>query len=264
MSCHLAKQLDLLSYGKTCVHRLDSRSKLAAGAFFIICVLSFPKYSVSPLVPLFILPLLLAVLGQVPLRLIIRMLLIACPFALMVGVFNPLLDSAVWLKIGTLTLSAGWLSFASIVLRFILSLSMVLVIVGTTSFPQLLHGLCQLGLPQPFVVQLQFLYRYLFLLVEEGASISQARQVRDPVHKYPNIHTGKSMLYCLLARSWERAHRVFLCLKTRGFSGSFIAGASQILRWTDVLFLILWVCACLVLRIFPLAQSLGQWLLRTN
>jgi cobalt/nickel transport system permease protein len=261
VSCHLAQQLDLLGYGSSCIHRLDSRSKLISAAVFVVCVVSFPKYAVSALVPLLLLPVLIGIFGDVPLCLVMRLLLVASPFAVMVGIFNPLLDPNVWFKVGPHAVSAGWLSFSSIVLRFVLSVSMVLVIIGTTSIPRLLHGLRQLGLPRAFVTQLQFLYRYLFLLIEEGESISRARQVRDPVRKRPSIGTAKQMLYCLLWRSWERANRVFMCMKARGFERDFTAANENRLHCADVVFLVLVVSACLTARFVPLMQTFGEWLL---
>jgi cobalt/nickel transport system permease protein len=264
MSCHPAQQLDLLGYGSTCIHRLDSRSKVIGAVVFVVCVVSFPKYAVSALVPLFLLPVLIGILGEVPPRVVVRLLLAACPFAIMVGIFNPFLDRNIWFRAGSVAVSAGWLSFGSIILRFILSVGMVLVIIGTTSIPKLLQGLRQLGLPHAFVTQLQFLYRYLFLLIEEGESISRARQLRDPVRRHPDFRTAKQMLYSLLWRSWERASHVFLCMKARGFERDFLNPHGGKLHLADIAFLLLVVCTCLAARFISLMQPFGEWLLRSG
>ena len=262
MSCHAAEQLDLLGYGRTCVHRLDSRSKLLAAMSFVVCVASFPKYEVSALVPLAVVPVSIGVLGGVPLRLVLRLLIAASPFALMLGMFNPLLDRTVWLKIGSVVISAGWLSFASILIRFMLSVGMVLVLIATTSVPGLLSGLRRFGLPRPFVDQVQFLYRYLFLLLEEGEHISHARQVREPLRRNPDLRTAKAMLYSLLWRTWERANSVFLCLKCRGFETDLPVFQRSSAGWRDLMFLMLSIGTCLAVRFLPLTESLGEFLLR--
>ncbi|HBA82785.1 MAG TPA: cobalt ECF transporter T component CbiQ [Verrucomicrobia bacterium] len=261
MSCHAAQELDLLGYGDSVIHRLDGRAKLLGAMVYVICVASFPKYAVADLIPFSVFPLVLGVLGGVPGHLILRLLCLAAPLAVLVGLFNPLLDTAPAVQIGTLTLGAGWLSFLSIVLRFALSLSMVLVVVATTSLPGLLHGLLQLGVPRPFVTQLQFLYRYLFLLVEEGQHLSRARQLRNPTRRHVSLGVLPKLLSALLWHTWERAEKVFLCMKVRGFQGDFPLSQSRRFRINDGLFLGAMALLCVLLRSLPLVQWLGQFIL---
>ena len=51
--------LDMLSYKDTFIHRLDPRTKLCATVFFVVTVVSFPKYEVSGLLPFLFFPVLL-------------------------------------------------------------------------------------------------------------------------------------------------------------------------------------------------------------
>ena len=94
MSCHEADRLDRLSYLDSPAHRLDPRAKLLATLAFVVAVVSFPKYEVSALTPFVFFPLLLAGAGGIPLGLIARRVVIVSPFAIMIGLFNPLLDRA--------------------------------------------------------------------------------------------------------------------------------------------------------------------------
>jgi cobalt/nickel transport system permease protein len=262
VSCHAARELDLLGYRSTPIHHLDSRVKLLATLVFILCVASFPKYAVFPLIPLFAFPLALGILGRTPARLVFRILFVAAPFAVLVGIFNPLLDTAPAFRVGPLQVGAGWVSFTSILLRFLLSVSMALVLVSTTSLPGLLHGLLQMRVPRAFVTQLQFLYRYLFLLIEEGQGMSRARSLRDPRHRNAGIRLLRPLLSSLLWRTWDRADRVYRSMKARGFQGDMPSLHRDHLHASDVAFLVGSVAACIAARVLPLTQWLGAAVVR--
>jgi len=68
-------------------------------------------------------------------------------------------------------------------------MSSVLVLTATTSFPALCQGLTSLRVPRAFVVQLLFLYRYLFLLAEESGRLRRARDLRA---SRTRAHVGES------------------------------------------------------------------------
>ena len=48
----------------------------------------------------------------------------------------------------------------------------------TTPFALLLEAMRQLGMPRMIVVQLGFLYRYLFVLIDEAMRLRRARDFR--------------------------------------------------------------------------------------
>ena len=162
------RQLDLMATGNTGVHRLDARAKVLVTLVFILAVVSLGRYELAALFPFFLYPAVLMALGNLPVRHIARKVLVVLPFALMVGMFNPLFDQVVLVRLGPIGISGGWLSFASILVRATLTVGAALILVGITGFPAICQALDQLGLPRIFTVQLLFLYRYLFVLSEEG------------------------------------------------------------------------------------------------
>lgn len=247
MMLEAARKLDRLGYGDSPVHRLDPRVKILAALLFAATVASFPKYALAAPAALAFAPFLLAWFGDVPFCVIGRMLLLAAPFALMVGLFNPLFDRAP-MVLGHWTVAAGWISCASILLRFALSMSMVLVLVATTALPDLLRGLRSLHVPAAFVTQLQFLYRYLFLLADEGARMGRARLLRDPWRRHASVATARAMIAALLVRATDRAERVHHALQARGFRGEFPARRQAVLRPQDALFLGALASLCVAVR----------------
>jgi cobalt/nickel transport system permease protein len=258
MSCYEADRLDRLAYLDSPAHRLDPRAKLLATLAFIAAVVSFPKYEVSALAPFVFFPLLLAAAGNVPLRLIARRVAIVSPFAIMIGLFNPLLDRAPGIVVGPVPISAGWLSFASILARFALTMSSVLVLTATTSFPSLCQGLTALRVPRAFVVQLLFLYRYLFLLAEESARLRRARDLRGLGARGRTLRVAAAALGVLFTRTLDRAERIYQAMAARGFDGTIRQLRTLRFRGSDALFLAGVAGAAAVLRTLPVTAWIGS------
>jgi cobalt/nickel transport system permease protein len=262
VSCYEADRLDRLAYGDSPVHRLDPRAKLLATLAFVVAVVSFPKYEVAALAPFVFFPLVLAGLGDVPLRLIARRVAIVSPFAIMIGLFNPLLDRAPGVVLGGVTIDAGWLSFASILARFALTMSAVMVLTATTSFPALCQGLNALGLPRVFVVQLLFLYRYLFLLAEEAGRLRRARELRAQRGRGFTLRTAGAMAGSLFVRTLDRAERIYQAMAARGYDGEIRQLRRIRFRTADAVFLAAVVLGAALLRAVPLTHWVGRWGLR--
>jgi len=262
LSVLAARELDRLGYADGPLHRLDARAKLLVSAGFLVAVASFPRYEVAGLAPFALGPCALAAVGRVPLRPILRLVLAASPFAVLVGLANPFLDTAPAARVAGVTLSGGLLSFLSIVLRFGLCTSTLLLLVATTPLPRLARGLRALGAPAALSLQLTMLYRYLFLLLEEGERLAAARLLREPARRLPRFATAHRMLSVLLHRTFERGARVYRCMLVRGFEGELPSLRSEGLRRADALFLAAGLGLCLAGRLFPLTRWAGTLLAR--
>ena len=118
--------MDTLAGQDTAVHRLDPRAKLITTMIFIAVVVSFGKYEVSALIPFIFYPVFLLAAGNLPLAYILRRILLVSPFAILVGIFNPILDQNIFMMVGGLSITGGWVSFASILLRFTLTVGAAL------------------------------------------------------------------------------------------------------------------------------------------
>lgn len=101
--------------GSGMVKSLDPRAKILVTLMFVVAVTSFGKYEVSRLMPFALYPAAMAGLSGVSPGLVLKRTLIAAPFILLVGLFNPLFDRAPLLRIGPLVLTGGWMSFFSII-----------------------------------------------------------------------------------------------------------------------------------------------------
>ena len=254
------RSLDALAARDTPLTRLDARAKVITTLAFIVVVVSFDRYAVAALLPLAAYPVLLAVLGEVPAAPLVRKLLLAAPFAVLVGMFNPLLDRTPMLAFGETTVAAGWVSFASILLRFALTVGAALVLVAGTGMHTLCAALGRLGVPQVLTAQLLFLFRYAFVLGAEAARMATARELRSGGRTLALSAYGPLAGHLLL-RSFERARRVHLAMVARGFDGEL--RSLRTLRWSprDTAFVLGWCAFFLLVRAADLPQALGRLLL---
>jgi len=251
--------LDQLSYKNTVVHRLDPRAKLVVTLLFLFTVISFSKYEIFALLPFFLYPMLLMTLGEIPFALIFKKVLLVSPFAVFIGIFNPLLDSAQVPIFKDFTVSAGWLSFVSILLKFTLTVSTALLLVATTSFPGVCHALRKVGLPSIFVSQLLFLYRYLFVLMEEAMRIVRARNMRSFGGRGQDVKIFVRLVGALFVRAVERAERVYHAMLSRGFGGDMPTLKQFQIKLSDVVFVLCSGAVLFVFRFYPATEILGRF-----
>lgn len=239
----------------------DPRALLLTALACIVTTVSFERHTVAALLPLALFPLSLAVRAQLPWRLLKRTLLLAAPFVLMVGLFNPLLERETALWLGAVPVSAGWLSLLSILLRAAVAITTTLALVASTGMPALCNAMNCLRVPRALTLQLWLLYRYLFVLGAEASRMDTARRLRAGAQPRPNLATWAALLGQLLLRSVDRAQRLHQAMLARGFAGSLPSAPMQ-WRPADSAFLAGWCAFFIAVRTLDLPALLGQALLR--
>jgi cobalt/nickel transport system permease protein len=254
------KRLDLLAREESAVHRLDPRAKVLTTLVYILCVVSFGRYELAAMLPFLLYPVVLLALADLPAGYIARKVLVVLPFAVMVGLFNPLFDRQVILQLGPLEIWGGWVSCASIVVRALLTAGAAIVLIAVTGFPAICEALERLGMPRVFAVQLLFLHRYIFVLTDEGGRVARARQLRSCGRKGLGLRQFGPLVGHLLLRTWERAERIHMAMLARGFSGEIHARRQGRFGGREAAFLIGWSLLFITLRLYNLPQLLGRLL----
>lgn len=254
--------LDQLAYQNTAVHRLDPRAKVVTTLVFIVCVVSFNKYELLGMLPFVLFPLALAIEGDLPLGFIAKRLLIVSPFAILIGLFNPLFDQTTVAQLGGLEISGGWVSFASIMLRFLLTTSAAFVLIGVTSFNNVCAALERLGVPDVLATQLLLLYRYIFVLADEALRMARSRGLRSFGRRGMGMKVYGHMLGHLLLRTYDRAQRIYLAMQCRGFDGH--VRVARRLRFTarDATFVAGWSAVFVAFRVYNVPLTLGHFVTR--
>jgi cobalt/nickel transport system permease protein len=252
------KVLDLLANGNSKIHRLDARAKVLVTLVFTLCVVSYNRYELAALFPFFIFPVVMISLAGLPPFFILKKIILLCPFVLAVGIFNPVFDRAIVLQLGPLGISGGWISFASILIRSVLTVGTAFILVGVTGFTAVCQAFERLGMPQVFAVQLLFLYRYIFVLTEESGRSSRARELRSCGKKGLGIRSFGSMVGHLLLRTWQRAERIHMAMLARGFTGEFHASRQSCFGAPEIRFILFWSTLFIFLRLQNVSQLLGS------
>ncbi len=250
--------MDTLAGGESFLHRLDPRAKLITAFAFIVTVISFDKYALSAMTPFFIYPIVLMSFGGLPYRYILKKILLVSPFAVLVGIFNPLIDRGIVMHLGPIGVSGGWISFVSIILRFVLTVTAALILISLTGFNAVCAALEKFGVPRPFVVQLLFFYRYIFVLTDETERMARASSFRAPNSKIITFKTFVSLVGSLLLRTFDRAERIYSAMCCRGFDGRIRIIRSMRIGYREIVFIFGWILVFILFRYSNIPLRLGE------
>ncbi|MGD2041928.1 MAG: cobalt ECF transporter T component CbiQ [Anaerolineae bacterium] len=228
--------LDRYRQGTSLVHQLDPRLKLLATLAFVLVVTTTPPGHWLLFALLAALACGAVLTAQVPLVEGLKRSAIVLPFVGMVAISLPFtqagdvvwswrpFDSAQGGLFGfTLTITDGGLAlFATVMIKAWLSVMVSGLLVATTPFPDLLKAMRSLHIPAVLTATISFMYRYLFVLIDEAMRLQTARAARS-------VGTGRTvwwraqvlggMIGSLFIRSYERSERIYAAMLSRGFSG---------------------------------------------
>jgi cobalt/nickel transport system permease protein len=154
--------------------------------------------------------------------------------------------------------TGGWLSFTSIMLRFLLTVGAALTLIACTGMNRLGASMEQLGVPRVFVVQLLFLYRYLFVIADEGGKMFRSVELRSEKGRHVPLRIYGLLVGTLLNRSMDRAERVYRAMIARGFDGEIHVMRPTAFGWKDAAFIAAWLAFFIVARTWNLAVGIGQ------
>ena len=235
--------LDQYSERDSIIHRLDPRTKLITTLSFILAVVLTPPDRWQAFALYFLLVATLILLSRVPPLYVLKRSLVIMPFVLLIAIFIPFFKEGevagsynLWLWQVTVTYS-GLQVFWNILAKAWLSILSLILLTSTTKFSNLLKGLENLRLPRVMTMILSFMYRYLFVLVDEVMRMKQARDSRNfGGGRLWQLRTIGNMIGTLFIRSYERGERVYAAMTARGFDGQTRTLGSLSFGQLDVFF----------------------------
>lgn len=221
---------------QSAIHQLDPRVKVVVTVLFIVANALLPDGAWLAFLAAWALLLFVSGAAQIGLGWLLKRSLIVGPFLLAaVTVIFTLPGNALaqW-QLGPWTLvptDAGLMRFVSIFIRSWLSVQMAILLTATTQFPDLIHALHHLRVPNVLVSIISFMYRYLFELANEAGRLLRARESRSAAG-VNGRSSGGSLLWRakiaghmvgqLLLRSFERSDRVYNAMVARGYNGRLL------------------------------------------
>jgi cobalt/nickel transport system permease protein len=253
--------IDKYAYGDSVIHRLDARVKLIMTLVFTGLIVSLPKTQLSILFCYAVGPFLMLVMAGIPLRFVCKHTLSVSPFILVLALTCPFFDrTPVEVSFGPFvgTWTAGWLRCFTILGKFMVSLGALIALISTTRFSDLLAALQRLKVPQVLVMQLGFLYRYIFLLIDTAHHMLRARSSRRlrRLGFRLELKVITAMLGTLLLKSLDTAQQVTHAMQARGFTGQWHYSTQQAFQARDILFIGLGAGYMLVIYILMLPNML--------
>ena len=243
------KSFENLSAGKTAVHRLHPLIKLISAFVYITIVVSYGRYEFARLSAYLFYPFIMMALAELPYRLLLQRMLIAMPFCLFAGIFNVFIDRAAAFAIGSVMISFGMLSLATILMKTYLCVMAALLLVATTPFTQLTTQLRRLHVPKVFVMVFEMTFRYIGVLFEEAHSMTIAYKLRAGNKKTLEMKHMGSFAGQIMLRGFDRAERIYAAMCCRGYSPEHIPIRRQQLSGADILVLMAVCLPSIILRI---------------
>jgi len=208
------------------IHKLDPRTKFITSLAFIVLVVLTPIRNWHAFALYFCLIATCLAISKLPPLYVLKRSLVIVPFVLVIAIFIPFLKPGevagsynIWLWQISVTYD-GLLVLANVATKAWLCVLSLISLSATTKFTDLLKGLKQLGMPKVIVLILSFMYRYIFVLVDEVMRMRQARDSRNVGGgRLRQLKTIGSMIGTLFIRSYERGERIYAAMLARGFDG---------------------------------------------
>lgn len=224
------------------LQRMDPRVKLAG--FLLILIASAFSHSMMIVVGLLAFSLVLAAGSRLFGLSFLRRVWIFMPFytALVALPALVLTPGDVAFRAGIFTITQqGIRTAAFLTLRVAVSVSFMLLLILTTSWPVLLKALRSLGFPRTLVFLLSVTYRYIYVLLSSANNLFLARKSRKlgPEAWQSTSRWTGALFGSLLEKSYVLSNEVFLAMKARGFRGEAEVLVDFRLRSHDVAWMIL-------------------------
>ncbi len=204
------------------IHQLDPRAKLLGFAALIVICVSTPP-DLYPTFALYLgLELSLIAISRLPWRHVAKRMLAVLPFVLVVALFLPFFNQGGGsYNLGPLSVSAhGLLVLWNVAAKSTVSVLAVILLSSTTPFPELLKGMERLKVPRLLTTIMSFMYRYIFVLVDETQRMRRARDSRGWGGRWLwQTKVIGHMIAALFLRSYERGERVYAAMLARGYDG---------------------------------------------
>ena len=259
--CEL-REMDALAAEDSPVHRLHPLCKLLVTVCYIVTVVSFPKYDFSGLAVMVLYPVILFQAAGIPVRLCFYRLRIVLPLVCAVGLVNPFLDHTPLLRLGNLVVTGGVVSMLTLMMKGIFSLMASFLLIAATPIDSLCAALRKLHIPSILVTLLLLTYRYIGVMIQEVAVMTEAYKLRAPGQKGIHISAWGSFLGQLLLRSIDRAEELYGSMLLRGFRGEFYYADVPPCRMSGVLFTVGCAAAFLAARLVNVPALLGSLFVR--
>jgi cobalt/nickel transport system permease protein len=218
--------LDKFASGDSPLHRRDPRAKTVAFFALLAVTVLVPVGVWWPLAAIAAALGLLWLASGVPAGYLLKRVVALSPFMIFSVVFFPFFQPGDILWRGALgswpihITRQGLELSGNIAAKFALSVLILGLLFSVTRFQHFLYALREFRVPQMLVMQLGFLYRYLFIIHDEAERMWRAREARSGGRGgWLLWRATGGLIGSLFLRSFARSQRIYWAMLARGFSG---------------------------------------------
>ena len=208
--------LEQFAKRKLWINSLSPAFKILVTMFYIICNTFLHKYDLSRALIFGIYPILFFSIVDIPYKAILGKLIIPATLSVTLGILNPFLDRDIILHFGDIPISGGLLSFATLFVKALNTISATLLLVSTTTIDSLGRGLAFYKIPSRFIMLLLLMYRYIGILLDEVSRTMEAYQLRSSC-KSIHISVWGSLVGQIMIRSYKRSEEIYNAMLLRGY-----------------------------------------------
>ena len=256
------RQMDELAAQKSPIHSLSPLAKFLTTVCYIIFVVSFDKYDFTAMSVFLLYPIVIFQVSGIPVSLCFYKLRFVLPLVCAVGIVNPFLDHTPVGMVGSVVITGGVVSMLSLMLKGVLSLMASFLLVATTPMDSLCAALRKIHVPGMIVTLILLTYRYVTVMLEEVAIMTDAYRLRAPGQKGIHISAWGSFLGQLLLRSMDKAQELYQSMLLRGFNGAFSYGEKKYPAAASAAFFLGWAAFFAAARYVNIPAWLGGLFVR--
>jgi cobalt/nickel transport system permease protein len=204
------------------IHRLDPRAKLLGFVGLTVVAVTAPITAWPVWVVCASVLVLVAAAARIGPRTVWRRARLILPLVLFVGAFVPFARSGhVVASLGPFDITREGLEvWAAASVKATVGTVSAVMLAATTAYPQVLRALEALRVPRTVTMIAAFMYRYLFVIVDE---VQRMRAARDARGYRPRTMFGAGAVgrvaSALFLRTHARGERVYLAMLSRGYDG---------------------------------------------
>jgi cobalt/nickel transport system permease protein len=189
------------------IHLLDPRVKIVASLLIVLICVSTPSHYHFAFAAYLAIVVAAILISRAPLLIFLKRWLVVLPFVLVVLVSIPFISQP---------FQALW----NVLIKSTIAILTLTLLSQTTPFNEILEGLERMRVPRIFIMIGSFMYRYVWVLLDEITRMKRARDSRLYGGRWlPDAKTIGMMIGSLFLRSYERAERLYVAMVSRGYEG---------------------------------------------
>ena len=181
------------------------------------------------------------------------MLLLVC----LVGIANPFLDKVLVATIGSVVITTGIVSMATLMLKGIFTVLASYILIATTTIEDICYALRILHMPKSMVTLVMLIYRYVIVLLKEVERMNVAYKLRSPGQKGIHINVWGAYVGQLLLRSIDKAETVYDSMQLRGYNVEYIGHYELKKKTASIAYGVVVILLIVLFRIVPVFELIG-------